>query len=194
MIQSDRALRLASVIAVLVLAGGGILVWRALHPPGWHPGFGPHRLAMQVSRRCPDHLPYVDTVVNSGGGSPTQLVPPHPVAARICRYGPGRRGFMVLYRQVLLPAAPAAALASAADSIKSEAPSGAIDCPAGVFSMTALGFSYQGGNQAALSWDDSGCEEVDNGNLAAFQMNSGFAAFQSAVDAVAPPQSHRFEG
>jgi hypothetical protein len=102
---------------------------------------------------------------------------------------------MVLYRQVLLAAAPAAAIASAADSIKSEPPpSGPIDCPAGIFSITTLGFSYRGGNQAALSWDDSGCQEVDNGNLAAFQMNSGFAAFQSAVDAVAPPQSHRFEG
>jgi hypothetical protein len=101
---------------------------------------------------------------------------------------------MVLYRQVVLPAAQAAAIASAADSIKSEPPSGPIDCPAGVFSMTALGFSYRGGTHAALSWEDSGCQEVDNGNLAAFQMNSGFAAFQSAVDAVAAPQSHRLEG
>jgi hypothetical protein len=50
-----------------------------------------------------------------------------------------------------------------------------------------------GGGQAALRWDDSGCQEVDNGNLATFQTNSGFGAFQSAVDAVAAPRS-RFEG
>ncbi len=60
--------------------------------------------------------------------------------------------------------------------------------------MTLLGFSYRAGGQAALRWDDSGCEAVDNGNLAAFQMNSGFGAFQSAVDAVAAPQTRRFEG
>jgi hypothetical protein len=52
--------------------------------------------------------------------------------------------------------------------------------------VTLLGFSYRGGGQAALRWGDSGCQEVDNGNLAAFQMNSGFGVFQSAVDAVAP--------
>jgi hypothetical protein len=59
--------------------------------------------------------------------------------------------------------------------------------------MTLLGFSYRGGEQVALRWDDSGCEEVDNGNLAAFQLNSGFGAFQSAVDAVAA-HLNRFEG
>lgn len=100
-----------------------------------------------------------------------------------------------MYRQVRLGAAPASAIASAADSIRSgPPPSGPIDCPAGTWSVTVLGFSYRGGGQAALRWDDSGCQEVDNGNLAVFQMNSGFGVFQSAVDAVAAPLTRRSEG
>jgi hypothetical protein len=99
---------------------------------------------------------------------------------------------MVLYRQVLLAAGPAAAIASAADAIESEPPpSGSISCPSDIFSVTTLGFSYRGGNQAALAWGDSGCEVVDNGNLAAFQLNPGFAAFQHAVNIIAPPQLHQ---
>jgi hypothetical protein len=148
-----------------------------------------------MNRGCPHHLPYIDTVANRGGGSATQLVPSHPLAALICRYGPRRPGSMVLYRQVLLGAAPAAAIASAADSIRTASPSSAPrECGAAIFSMTVLGFSYRGGGRAALRWDDSGCQEVDNGNLAAFQLNSGFEAFQSAVDAVAAPQSASLEG
>jgi hypothetical protein len=136
-------------------------------------------------------LPHIDTVANRGGDSGTRLVPSqYPRAVLICRYGPGQPGLMVLYRQVRLGAEPASAIASAADSIRSgPPPSGPIDCPAGTFSVTVLGFSYPGGGQAALRWDDSGCEEVDDGNLSAFQMNSGFGAFQSAVDAVAAPQT-----
>ena len=183
--------RLACAIATLVVVGGGIWAWQALQHPGWHPGFGSPRLAMRVSRGCPDRVPSLDTVANGGGGSGTLLVPSHPLAGLICGYGPGHRTTAVLYRQVLLGAAPASAITSAADSIQSEPPpSGPIDCPAGTFSVTLLGFAYRGGEQAALRWDDSGCQEVDNGNLAAFQMNSGFGAFQSAVDAVAAPQSH----
>jgi hypothetical protein len=99
-----------------------------------------------------------------------------------------------LYRQVRLGAAPASAIASTADSIRSGTPpSGPIDCPASIISVTLLGFSYRVGEPAALRWDDSGCQEIDNGNLAAFQMNSGFGAFQSAVDAVAAPMNG-FEG
>ncbi len=187
-------MRLTSLIAAAVAVGGGIWVWRALEPRGWHPGFGSHRLAIQVSRGCPDPLPSFDTVANSGGGSGTRLVPLHPLAALICRYGSGQAGSAILYRQVVLGAASASAIASAADSIRSgPPPTGSINCPAAIFSVTLLGFSYRGGGQAALRWDDSGCQEVDNGNLAVFQMNSGFGAFQSAVDAAAAPRT-RSEG
>lgn len=195
MIHPGRFSRLTSVIAALVVVSGGIWIWRVLDPPGWHPGFGPNRLAIQMNRGCPDPLPSFDTVANRGGGSATQLVPPHPLAVLICRYGPRQReSSAILYRQVRLGAAPASAIASAADSIKSgPPPSGPIDCPASIISVTLLGFSYRGGGQAALRWEDSGCQEMDNGNLAAFQMNSGFGAFQSAVDAVAA-HLNRFEG
>ncbi len=99
-----------------------------------------------------------------------------------------------MYRQVLLGPASASAIASAADSIRSEPPpSGPISCPDAVGSVTLIGLSYRGGGQAALRWQDSGCEEVDNGNLAAFQWNPGFGTLQSAVDAVAAPQN-RAEG
>ncbi len=195
MIPPGRFSRFTSVIAALVVVGGGIWAWRVLDPPGWHPGFGPNRLTIQVNRGCPDPLPSFDTVDNRGGGSATQLVPRHPLAVLICRYGPRQREASgVLYRQVRLGAAPASAIASTADSIKSgPTPSDPIHCPAGIFSVTLLGFSYRGGEQVALRWEDSGCQEVDNGNLAAFQMNSGFGAFQSAVDAVAP-HLNGFEG
>lgn len=195
MIPPGRFSRLTSVIAALVVVGGGIWAWRVLDPPGWHPGFGPNRLAIHVNRGCPDPLPSFGTVANRGGGSATQLVPPRPLAVLICRYGPRQRESSgVLYRQVRLGAASASAIASTADSIKSgPPPSGPIHCPASILSVTLLGFSYRGGGQAALRWDDSGCQEIDNGNLAAFHMNSGFGAFQSTVDAVAP-HLNGFEG
>ena len=193
--HTSRLARLTSVIAAAVVAGAGIWVWRALEPPGWHPGFGTRRLAIHVSQGCPDPLPSLDTVANPGDGSASVLVPPHPVAALVCRYGPGQPGSSVaLYRQVRLGPAPASALASTIDSIRSEPPpSGPISCPDAISSETLLGFSYRGSGQAALRWQDSGCEEVDNGNLAAFQWNPGFGTFQSAVDAVAAPQN-RAEG
>jgi hypothetical protein len=194
-IRATRFVQLTSVIAAAVVAGGGIWAWRALEPPGWHPGFGSHRLAIHVSWGCPDPLPSFDTVANRGGGAASALVPRHPVAALICRYGPGQPGSSIaLYRQVRLGPAPASAIASAADSIRSEPPpSGPVSCPDAISSVTLLGFSYRGGGHAALRWQDSGCEEVDNSNLAAFQWNSGFGTFQSVVDAVAAPRN-RAEG
>jgi hypothetical protein len=106
-IHPRRLLRVSYVITAVVVVSGGIWAWRALEPPGWHPGFGPRRLAIQVSRGCPDRSPHFDTVANRGGGSGTQLVPSHPLAVLICRYGPGQQGSMLLYRQVRLGAARA---------------------------------------------------------------------------------------
>ncbi len=182
--------RIVVGFAAVIAVGGSVALLTRSESTGWHPGFGSNRVELSVAGGCPQpHL--FDTVANPQGGSPVRLVPLGPSTVLICRYGPkaATPGASDLYRQFRGDTTEAGRIAVAADEIRSSAPpSGPISCPAAVESATLLAFAYPDGAQAALEWHDSGCEELDNGNLAAFQMNDGFSAFQRAVDAVAPPQ------
>lgn len=175
------------VVTLVVLCGLGSAGCGA-----WHPKLGSPRLHLTVAGGCPADVTGYATVANPHGGSPTRLVPPGPDAVLVCRYAPylppgTHRWRSRPYREVKAGASAARRIAAAADRIRSRPPPhGPIDCPADVGSATIIAFAYPGGAGAALRWQDSGCQQVDNGNLAAFQMNDGFDAFQQAVDAVAP--------
>ena len=188
----DRRPWLAVVLAVIAVVGS-VAAWRLSQPAGWHPGFGSARVKLTVAGGCP--LLHRFHTVTPQGGSPTRLVPLDPDAVLICRYGPepAAPATSGLYRSVRGDAATANRIARAADEIHSAPPpNGPISCPDLVASDTLLAFAYPDGNYATLEWQDSGCEMVDNGNLAAFQWNHGFSAFGSAVVAFAP--SRQFEG
>jgi hypothetical protein len=93
-----------------------------------------------------------------------------------------------LRASAVLSAAQAAALSAAAAAASVAPVSGTYSCPQdapGHDALIVLG--YPGSSDVDLWYNDSGCQEIDNGHASAFQVGSeSFGNFQDAIDAVVP--------
>ncbi len=149
---------------------------------------------VDVSGGCPTSLSDWQDVRNTGWGLGSELVPPNPVAALICRYQ-GNLGSSVLplsgrtlYRQVVLDATTSRQLATSIAAISLTPPIGTTSCPADLGSASLLAFAYPGRQDVDLWYADSGCATLDNGEIGAFEPGNApfYQGFAPLVDQLAP--------
>jgi hypothetical protein len=151
---------------------------------------------VDVSAGCPMSLNDWQDVRNTGKGLGSELVPPNPVAALICRYQ-GNLGPSVsplssrsLYRQVVFDTATSRELATSIAAISLARPTGTTSCPADLGSASVLAFAYPGRQDVDLWYADSGCPTLDNGEIAASEDGNPpfYQRFDPLVDQLAPSE------
>lgn len=173
----------ASVIvsATMVLAGCAPLTWFTPASP---------TIDVRAAGHCPtDKGPAAD-VVDHSDASPT-LLPANraPSSALVCVYGsrPHVRtvaGHDKLAYEVRLGRVQARGLAESANNIDLAAPpAGTVSCPMDTGAVTLIAFAYPDTPDIDLWWKSDGCQIIDNGRLAAWQLaNPSFGAFQKAFN------------
>ena len=127
------------------------------------------------------------------------LVPLHPIAGLICRYGPlpespagqptGPAAVPgALYRQTRLGQSDSDPLASTIDRVSLSPPAGPSGCPADFGSASIIAFSYSNQADADLWWFTSGCQSLDNGQIGAFEVGNPafYSVFEPAAEALSP--------
>ena len=150
---------------------------------------------VDVSAGCSMSLNDWQDVRNAGKGLESELVPPNPVAALICRYhgdmGPSvlPPSSRTLYRQVVLDRGTARELATSIAAISLARPTGVTSCPSSGGSASLLVFAYPDRQDVDLWYADSGCATLDNGQIAAFEPGNPpfYQRFAPLVDQLAPP-------
>jgi hypothetical protein len=152
---------------------------------------------IDVSAGCPMSLNDWQDVRNTGEGLGSELVPPNPVAALICRYRGNYGGPSVLplsgrtlYRQVILETTTSRQLATSIAAISLARPPGSLSCPNGNGSASVLTFAYPGRQDVDLWYDDSGCATLDNGKTSAIIDGNPpfYQGFAPLLDRLAPPE------
>jgi hypothetical protein len=150
-----------------------------------------------VSAGCPTSLNDWQDVRNTGTGLGSELLPPNPVAALICRYRGNYDGWSVLplsgrtlYRQVIPDTTTSRQLATSIAAISLARPTGTLSCPNGNGSASVLAFAYPGRQDVDLWYDDSGCATLDNGKIAAIIDGNPpfYQGFAPLLDRLAPPE------
>jgi hypothetical protein len=135
-------------------------------------------------------------VRNTAKGLGSELVPPNPVAALICRYhgdlgpsgpSPSSRS---LYRQVVLGTGISRELATSIATMSLARPTGTTSCPADLGSASVLAFAYPERQDVDLWYAGSDCPILDNGQIAAWELGNPpfYQGFAALVDQLAPPE------
>ncbi len=117
------------------------------------------------------------------------LAPPGATSGLICEYGAPPAASAVaappsrpVQRSVRLTAAQAASLSGAVNRISTKKPGGESKCPSAADTVVIVVLGYPHHPDVDIWWDDSGCQEADNGYVQVFQAgNDSFGAFQDAV-------------
>jgi hypothetical protein len=195
-VAKDRAAHTKGRAAVAAAAAISALLWTAQLPlPAasaagsvWHVSRAP-KLRVDVVTGCPGSVTAFQDVVNTFPGPP--LVPAHPKAGLICRYGPStaKPGPVKLERQTRLDQAQADLLATVVRRLSLAPPTGVSHCPADFGLVAVVGLSFAGRPDVGLWYDASGCQTLDNGRIGAFEGGnpSFYNAFLSVVDRLSPP-------
>ncbi len=178
-----RAIRIASAIALLALLTG-------CAPGTWYQPRSPI-VTLAPSEQCPVQLDNARDVPDRSDGSATLLpAGSRPTSALLCFYGTPPEGLGKsaaspgdIARQLLLGSSDAAELSRVIQSLDLKAPpAGVVNCPMDSGSSAILDFRFAKGRDAELRWKTDGCQQLDNGRLAATQLaNDSFGTFQDAV-------------
>jgi hypothetical protein len=195
-VAKDRAAHTKGRGVVAAVATISALLWIAQLPlPAasaagsvWHVSRAP-KLRVDVVTGCPGSVTAFQDVVNTFPGPP--LVPAHPKAGLICRYGPStaKPGPVKLERQTRLDLAQADLLATVVRQLSLAPPTGVSHCPADFGLVAVVGLSFAGRPDVGLWYDASGCQTLDNGRIGAFEGGnpSFYNGFLSVVDRLSPP-------
>ena len=130
----------------------------------------PPAVSVASPESCPDHPPATltapSTTVPARPGVSTELVPPGPVSAVICRYsGVNATGGTALVRTVAVPGPLVGMWVSLLDSPRwtvVTSPS-TYNCPEWDGALDLLVFSYASGPDVAVTVDLGGCRFASNG-------------------------------
>ncbi len=156
--------------------------------PVWHVSRTP-KLRVDVATGCPGSIAAFQDVVNTFAGPP--LVPAHPKAGLICRYGPSTAspGPAQLERQARLDQTQADLLAAVVRQLSLAPPTGVSHCPADFGLVAVIGLSFPGRTDVGLWYHASGCQTLDNGRIGSFEggNSSFYNGFLSVVDRLSPP-------
>jgi hypothetical protein len=115
-------------------------------------------------------------VPTAGPSNPTVVVPQLPAAP------PMLQVHLVLTRD------QAAAVSLAAFTQSTRHPSGTFHCPAGSGGVSIVVLSYPAGGDTDIWWNDSGCQNADNGHIEVYFYGAGLSGgdFTGAIEKILP--------
>jgi hypothetical protein len=124
------------------------------------------KVRILVSTGCPHAIGGAQDVRNSANVPHQHLLPSaNPTAALICYYGSLPPG--VLDGRQRLDGVQATTMAKTINRVDLKVDTGVAHCPAADGRTNLFAFSYQTGDDVDLWWGASGCQELDNGYVAA---------------------------